>query len=94
MTDPIMAFIDYLRKEGLVEDIDFLREASEFRYQQLIDLEAEEVIGAGQYEDGTQACLVELGGKSFSLDIGAWHFEVAGGKVPGGLLKINPVYLL
>lgn len=50
MTDTIMAFIDYLRKEGLTEDIDFLREASGFMYQQLIDLEAEEVIGARRYE--------------------------------------------
>jgi transposase-like protein len=45
-----MAFIGYLRKKGLTEDIDFLRKASEFMYQQLIDLEAEEVIGAGRYE--------------------------------------------
>ena len=50
MTDTIMAFIEYLRKEELTEDIDFLREASGFMYQQLIDLEAEEVIGAGRYE--------------------------------------------
>jgi hypothetical protein len=40
MTDSIMAFIDYLHKEGLTEDIDFLREASGFMYQQLIDREA------------------------------------------------------
>ena len=44
MTDSIMAFVDYLRKEELTEDIDFLREATEFMYQQLIDAEAEEVI--------------------------------------------------
>jgi len=50
MTDTIMAFIDYLRKEDLTEDIDFLREATEFMYQQLIDAEAEEVIGAERYE--------------------------------------------
>lgn len=50
MTDTIMAFIEYLRKEELTENIDFLREASEFIYQQLIDIEAEEVIGAGRYE--------------------------------------------
>jgi len=50
MTDTIMAFIDYLHKEGLTQDIDFLREASGFIYQQMIDLEAEEVIGAGRYE--------------------------------------------
>ncbi len=50
MTDTIMAFIEYLRKEGLVEDIDFLREASEFIYQQRIELDAEGVMGAGRYE--------------------------------------------
>lgn len=50
MTDSIIAFINYLRKQDLVEDIDFLKKASEFMYQQLIDLEAEEVIGAGPYE--------------------------------------------
>jgi len=50
MTDSIIAFIDYLRKEDLVEDIGFLKKASEFMYQQLIELEAEEVIGAGRYE--------------------------------------------
>ncbi|MDY6868893.1 MAG: transposase, partial [Chloroflexota bacterium] len=50
MTDSIIAFIDYLRKEDLTEDIDFLRAATEFMYQQLIDAEAEEVIGAKPYE--------------------------------------------
>jgi len=50
MTDSIMAFIDCLRKKGVEENIDFLRKASEFIYQQLINLEAEEVIGAGRYE--------------------------------------------
>jgi len=50
MTDTIMAFIDYLRKEDLTEDIDYLREAAEFLCQKLIDAEAEEVIGAERYE--------------------------------------------
>jgi transposase-like protein len=50
MTDSIITFINYLRKKDLVEDIDFLKKASDFMYQQLIDLEAEEVIGAGPYE--------------------------------------------
>lgn len=50
MTDSIMAFVEYLRKEDLTKDIDFLREATEFMYQQLIDIEAEEVIGAERYE--------------------------------------------
>ncbi len=42
MTDSIMAFVNYLRKEELTEDVDFLREATEFLCQQLIDAEAEE----------------------------------------------------
>jgi len=50
MTDSIMAFVNYLRKEELTEDVDFLREATEFLCQQLIDAEAEEVIGAERYE--------------------------------------------
>jgi len=50
MTNTIMAFFDYLRKENLTEDIDFLREAAEFLCQKLIDAEAEEVIGAERYE--------------------------------------------
>ena len=37
MTDTIIAFINYLRKQDLVEDIDFLKKASEFMYQRLID---------------------------------------------------------
>ncbi len=50
MTDSIMALINYLRKEELTKDMDFLREAIAFLYQMLIELEAEEVIGAGRYE--------------------------------------------
>ena len=50
MTNSIIAFINYLRKQDLVEDIDFLKKASEFMYQRLIDIEAEEVIGAKPYE--------------------------------------------
>ena len=50
MTDSIMAFVDYLRKEDLTDDTDFLREAAEFICQKLIDAEAEEVIGAERYE--------------------------------------------
>jgi len=50
MTDSIMTFVDYLRKEELTDDTDFLREAAEFICQKLIDAEAEEVIGAERYE--------------------------------------------
>jgi len=50
MTDNIMTLIDYLRKVGLQEDLDFCREAAQFFGQKIIDLEAEEVIGAQKYE--------------------------------------------
>ena len=50
MTDNIMTLIDYLRKVGLHEDIDFCKKATEYLAQQVIDLEAEEVIGAKKYE--------------------------------------------
>jgi hypothetical protein len=35
MTDSIITFINYLRKKDLVEDVDFLKKASEFMYQKL-----------------------------------------------------------
>ena len=50
MTDNIMTLIDYLRKVGLQEDLDFCKKAAEYFGQQVIDLEAEEVIGAKKYE--------------------------------------------
>ena len=50
MTDNIMALIDYLRNEGLQEDLDFCREADQFFGQKIIDIEAEEVIGAKKHE--------------------------------------------
>ena len=50
MTDSIMTLIDYLRKVGLQEDLDFCKKAAEYFGQQVIDLEAEEVIGAKKYE--------------------------------------------
>jgi len=50
MTDHIMTLIDYLRKIGIQEDLDFCRDAATFFGQKVIDLEAEEVIGAKKYE--------------------------------------------
>ena len=50
MTDHIMTLINYLRKIGMQEDLDFYREAATFFGQKIIDLEAEEVIGAKKYE--------------------------------------------
>jgi len=50
MTDNIMTLIDYLRKIGMQEDLDFCREAAQYFGQKIIDLEAEEVIGAKKHE--------------------------------------------
>ena len=50
MTDHIMTLIDYLRKIGMQEDLEFCREAATYFGQKIIDLEAEEVIGAKKYE--------------------------------------------
>jgi len=50
MTDNIMTLIDYLRKVGLQDDLDFCREAAQYFGQKIIDIEAEEVIGAQRYE--------------------------------------------
>jgi transposase-like protein len=45
-----MTLIDYLRKIGMQEDLDFCREAAQYFGQKIIDLEAEEVIGAKKHE--------------------------------------------
>lgn len=50
MTDNIMTLVDYLRKAGLQENLDFFRKAAEYFGQKVIDIEAEEVIGAKKYE--------------------------------------------
>jgi len=50
MTDNIMTLIDYLRKIGMQADLDFCREAAQYFGQKIIDLEAEEVIGAKKHE--------------------------------------------
>ena len=50
MTDITMAFMELLRKHELDIDSDFLREGVQIMMQKLIELEAEQQIGAGHYE--------------------------------------------
>ena len=50
MTDVTMTLMDYLRKVGVDLDGDFLREGMRLLAQLAIELEAEQVIGAGRYE--------------------------------------------
>ena len=50
MTDNIMTLIDELRKTGLREGFDFCQKAAEYIAQEMIDHEAEKVIGAKKYE--------------------------------------------
>jgi transposase-like protein len=50
MTDLTIALNEHLRKMGLELDGDFLRQAVEWLLQQLIELEAEQKIGAAKYE--------------------------------------------
>ena len=50
MADPTIALLDYLRKIGADLDGDFLREGAQLLTQMLIELEAEDQIGAGKYE--------------------------------------------
>jgi transposase-like protein len=50
MTDLTIALNEHLRKLGLELDGDFLRQVVEWLLQQLIELEAEQKIGAAKYE--------------------------------------------
>ena len=50
MTDITMALMELLRKHELDIDSDFLREGVQIMMQKLIELEAEQQIGAGLYE--------------------------------------------
>ena len=54
MTDPTIALKEHLYKLGLEQDSDFLRQAVEMLAQMLIELEAEEQIGAGKHERSAQ----------------------------------------
>ena len=79
MTGAIMAFIDYLRKEGLTKDIDFLQEASGFMYQQMIYLEAEDVIGVGRYERTPERQTLRNGTRERQLETQVGEIKV---KIP------------
>ncbi|MHC4510186.1 MAG: IS256 family transposase [Planctomycetota bacterium] len=50
MTDPMMALLEYLRKQEVGENPDFLREAVQVMMQMLIELEVSRQIGAERYE--------------------------------------------
>jgi putative transposase len=50
MTDPTMTLMALLRKHNVTLDSDFLQEAVRTMMQMLIELEAEQQIGAGPYE--------------------------------------------
>jgi len=50
VTDPMMALLDYMRKQDLTLDRDFLQDAVRAFAQMLIELEVSEQIGAERYE--------------------------------------------
>jgi transposase-like protein len=54
MTDPTMTLIEYLRKQGLAVDRDFLRTSVQTMMQALIELEVSEKIGAEPYERSSE----------------------------------------
>lgn len=54
MTESTIALNEYLSKIGMKDNPDYLREAVQFLSQQLIELEAETVIGAKKHERSTQ----------------------------------------
>ncbi len=76
MTDNIMTLIDYLRKVGLQEDLEFCKKAAEFFGQQVIDLEAEEVIGAKKYERTETRINQRNGTRKRKLDTRVGEIEI------------------
>jgi len=50
MADPTITLLEYLRKMGIDLDGDFLKEGTRLLTQLAVELEAEQVIGAGPYE--------------------------------------------
>ena len=54
MTDPNIALIDYIGKIGMDNDADFLREGLRIISQRLIELEAEQQVGAKKYERSSE----------------------------------------
>ena len=77
MTDQIMTLIDYLRKVGLHEDLDFYKRAAEFLAQQAIELEAEEIIGAKKHERTNTRTNQRNGTRRRTLETRAGEIEVA-----------------
>src|SRR3990172_6525360 len=68
MTDPTIALTEYLRKTGLELGDDFLRQAVQMLMQQLIELEAEQKIGAGKYERAATRTVQRNGYRERGLD--------------------------
>jgi putative transposase len=52
MTEISMALLELLRKHGLENDVDFLREGIRMLSQRIMELEVSEQVGAGHYERG------------------------------------------
>jgi transposase-like protein len=50
MTEISMALLELLRKHGMDQDVDFLREGVRLLSQQIMELEVSEQVGAGRYE--------------------------------------------
>ena len=50
MTEISMALLELLRKHGLDQDVDFLREGVRLLSQQIMELEVSEQVGAGRHE--------------------------------------------
>src|SRR3989338_4436945 len=68
MTDPTIALTEYLRKTGLELGDDFLRQAVQMLMQQLIEVEAEQKIGAGKYERAATRTVQRNGYRERGLD--------------------------
>jgi transposase-like protein len=77
MTDHIMTLIEYLRKVGLQEDLDFCQQAAEYFAQQVIDLECEDVIGAKKYERTKTRTNQRNGTRKRTLDTRVGEIELA-----------------
>lgn len=50
MADPTITLLEYLRRVGIDLDGDFLKEGTRLLTQLAVELEAEQVVGAGRYE--------------------------------------------
>lgn len=54
MTEISMALLELLRKHGLDENVDFLREGLRLLSQLVMELEVSEQVGAGRYQRSRQ----------------------------------------